>query len=125
MFQPVGTTLSLKPSDLVATDPDANNSLTFETDYDWFSLSGNKIVVAHQFDRETENAKSSFSIFVRDQNGLQDSGTVTLTVYDINDNAPVFASKNYSTSVLGNFVVRFDSIEWFLSVLSISIYTLY
>ena len=98
----MGTTLSLSPSDFVATDQDADNTLTFETDYDWFTVSGNKIIVAHQFDSETETARPSFSVFVRDQDGLQDSGTVTLTVHDINDNAPVFPSKNYSTSVIGN-----------------------
>ena len=100
-LQPIGTTVNLLPVNLEATDQDAGDAIVYETSYSWFRVSGNQLVVSHQFDRETETPLSTFTVYARDNAGLTDQGTVTLTFNDINDNAPIFKSKNYNASVMG------------------------
>ena len=107
-LQPVGTTVNLQPVNLEATDQDAGDTIIYETSYSWFRVSGNKLVVNHQFDRETETPLSTFTVYARDNAGLTDQGTVTLTFNDINDNAPIFKSKNYNASVLGKYIGVFS-----------------
>ena len=70
-----------------------------------FIISGNKIVVAKQFDFENERAVSLFTVFARDQYGLEARATVRLTITDINDNTPVFRRQFYSTVVKGMYTV--------------------
>ena len=70
-----------------------------------FIISGNKIVVAKQFDFEKQRAVSVFTVFARDQYGLEARATVRLTIRDINDNTPVFRRQFYSTAVKGMLTV--------------------
>ena len=101
MLQPVGTVVGLQPFNLTATDPDAGDTWSFESGYEWFTVRGDALVVNHEFDRETESYLATFDVYVRDEAGRQDSATVTLTYNDINDNAPVFAQSYYEEEVSG------------------------
>ena len=99
--QPIGTTVCLSEFNLTASDPDAGDTWSFESGYLWFTVSGDCLVVNHQYDRETETYQTTFDVYVRDAAGLQDTATVTLTYNDINDNTPVFGQSYYEASVLG------------------------
>ena len=102
----MGTTLNLSPHAFDVKDQDANNSLTFQIVADpfsqYFSLTDDKVTVAQRMDTEAGFPGSvNLRVVARDMTGLEAIATVDITVYDINDNRPVFENDRYFGKVQG------------------------
>ena len=74
-----------------------------------FGWSGSSLQVSRRIDRESGVPGEVYlEVGVTDSNGAQGPAMyITVTVVDINDHTPTFASQSYSGTILGMFMMNF------------------